>query len=216
MEINKLYQELRKATGYKPETALDPEMFNILELNNIMELLEIETRKEAAKIAGDSKPLKYASIVLKTQKTRPILQKAIIRDNLQCFTDSFILFELKKHITGLEVHTDENMIKNYPSFERLHPETNFIIKMSLNDLINDISVLKDDESILLKNDIDFKIKLKVKYIKIMYNVMQFKKDDIIEFNINTLNYGDCYVRPLVIKNDIGSCLLLPLRIIDNE
>jgi hypothetical protein len=210
MEAKKLYNELIEAVNYTKNEVINESSISTIKLLKIIEYLEIESRKEAAKSAGDSKPLKYASALLKkSNKSRPILQKAIIRDGLQSFTDSYILFTLKNHITGLDMH-DEIDYERYPKFDRLIPETSLYFKKPLNELIEEIATLKDDDIYLLPNEFDYKIGLYVKHLKAMYNILRFKKDGIIEFGlIQTDNKN--YVRPLIVKNNDDTCLLLPVR-----
>jgi hypothetical protein len=211
MEAKRIYTDLINAFNYDKKEVLNPDSFHLIELLKIVEYLETETRKEAAKTAGDSKPLKYASIVLKNKsnKCRPILQKAIIRDGLQVFTDSFIAFKLQNHIEGLEMH-DQKDFENYPKLDKLFLPAQFTITKKFDDLIDELALLKDDDIYILKNDYGYKIGMYVKNIKIMYNVMRFKKGDIISFGIIE-SQSTSYTRPLFIDNNGDSCILLPIR-----
>lgn len=178
-----------------------------------IELLKNEVLKEEAKAAGSLKAATAINKILKNKATasRPILQKAVTRGGKVLFTDSYIAFELNKKLDGIDYH-DEETEKKYPSFERLWPECGGSFRIKLSKLIERAALLKNDDPVIIKDDEMMKVAVQKKYINIVASIMGFKKDDQIEFNYRAHNFsGGAYNKPLVIKNDLGRCLWVPIR-----
>jgi len=94
--------------------------FNGAKVLETIEFIRELIRKETAAETGESKRYNAAKKILsdKRMKNRPILQKAVIRDGFQTFTNSYVLFMLSDHIPGLLMHDAENDAR-YPVVSRL-------------------------------------------------------------------------------------------------
>lgn len=193
---------------------------------NVLEWLKDEIRKDIAKDNKDTNRLKYAMKVLKNKanKIRPILQKAIIRDNKQVFTDSYILFRMNKHISGLLLHNEKD-------FER-YPNIDNIIDLAKNNNKNSksfmVQELNERIAVMKKDDIfidlhlfdDNYIRFDKDKLSQAINVLGFRNKDTM-----TIYYSDngfessieldkgFNVKATYIKNDNDDeCILLPCRV----
>lgn len=208
MNYNELYQEVKNAINY------DRVEVDFYLINKLAETLKEKAINESAKEAGDGSRLKYAKVVLKTQKKsqRQILTKAIIRDSFQVFTDSFIGFRLSNHITGLDTHEIE---KNglYPDLER-------IIKMSKDNARNEItlnvldikqslSTIKNDGHIDIQIDDISKVRFQKKYLEVFLNVLGYNKNDD---NITLYYKNEISAFYSKEKNGSGDGIILPIRV----
>lgn len=203
MKFKKIYDELKEAIGHEKL------------LNDLLLKLEELTRKESAKESGGGELLRYntAKKILKgfTNKSRPILQKSIIRDNKQIFTDSYQLYVLKNHIIGLEAH-DSETIKNYPTIDRIIPETHKTLDLNIKELKKDMSVLSKNEMLHIKNE-DLHASLDPNMIKNVIKILQLKNNDTLKLgyveNINS--YQEPYLRPFKIELNDDVVIIMPYK-----
>ena len=193
---------------------------------NVLEWLKDEIRKDIAKDNKDTNRLKYAMKVLKNKasKSRPILQKAVIRDNKQVFTDSYILFRMNKHISGLLLH-DEKDFSRFPNIDN-------IIDLAKNNNENSksfmVQELNERIAVMKKDDIfidlhlfdDNYIRFDKDKLSQAINVLGFKNKDTmtVYYSNNGFESSDeldkgFNVRATYIKNDNDDeCILLPCRV----
>jgi hypothetical protein len=215
MKFKEIYDSLNECVEVKYQNKYCDEL-KIISNSKLLKLidnLKDEVLKEEAKEAGSLKVAAAIKKILKTKATasRPILQKAVIRDDKMLFTDGYIAFELDSKIEGVEIH-DVETEKRYPEFGRLWPECDKSFKLKLSDIIQKAALLKNDDGVIIKDDEVLKVAVQKKYINIVAAIMKIKKDDDIEFYYTTRNFsGGAYNKPLIIKNDFGRCLWLPIR-----
>lgn len=193
---------------------------------NVLEWLKDEIRKDIAKENKDTNRLKYATKVLKNKanKSRPILQKAVLKDDKQVFTDGYILFRMNKHISGLLLH-DENDFERYPNIENIKELAKNNNKNSKSFMVQELkqqlaTMKKSDEFIDLHLFDDNYIRFDKDKLSQAINVLGFKNKDTmtIYYNNNVfesseeLNKG-FNVRATYIKNEYDDeCILLPCRV----
>ena len=215
MKFKEIFDSLNECIEVKYQNKYCDEL-KIISNSKLLKLiddLKEEVLKEESEAAGTLKAATAIKKILKTKATasRPILQKAVIRDNKTLFTDSYIAFELNEKISGIEYH-DAEATKRYPEFARLWPECDKSFKLKLSDIIQKAALLKNDDGVIIKDDEVLKVAVQKKYINIVAAIMKIKKDDDIEFYYTTRNFsGGAYNKPLIIKNDFGRCLWLPIR-----
>jgi len=209
MNYNELYQSLNSAVNYFTCEVSFSEVIKLLDT------LKEKAINESAKEAGDSVRLKYAKKVLATNKKtlRQVLTKAIIRNEMQVFTDSYIGFRLSNHITGLETHEDENIVNNYPLLEkiiqRLLDDARFEMTLNILELKNKLAIIDKDGHI----DFDLSDIEKVRFQKknletFIYTLGYTKNTDNI-----TLKYKHGISAFYAVENNgSGDGIILPIRI----
>ena len=159
--------------------------------------------------------------ILKVQKARPILQKAVIRNNQLELTDSYrmIVFKDKNYIE-IPTHDAETTTK-YPSFDII------INNARLNDLeitlnIEDIrkkykiyKTLRKDEQLKPENIgyivyydelTNFKVNVGIDFLNSMLDIFSCEKNFKVKIN-SRYNY-----KPITFESDNILALLLPVRI----
>lgn len=219
MKSQALYQRLKAMDSHCFENGYEVPQVEYFLFTQLLAEIQKEAILEGAKEAGDTSRLKYASKVLKNKSNerRPILQKAVINSNdMQMFTDSYIGFRLSNHITGLEMH-DQNDFSKYPTLDRLmdlaKSDNRKTINYYVSDLKEKLALIDKDGTIDLSLHDDNMIRLQKKYLEIAIYTLGYKNDDIITFNykVNTEKYT-VYPLYIVEKNGSGDSIVLPLRV----
>lgn len=159
--------------------------------------------------------------ILKTPKTRQILQKAVIRNNQLELTDSYrmIVFKDKNYIE-IPVHDEENTAK-YPSFDQIinNAKINDLeITLNTEDIRNKYKIfktLKKEEKQKLENIgytvyydelTNFKVNVRIDFLNNMLDIFSCEKNFKVKIN-SRYNY-----KPITFESDNIFALLLPIRI----
>ena len=177
--------------------------FSILEK---LENLVIENIK-LDKVVETTSKTRYntANKVLKRHKgIRPVLEKVIIENGIQIFTDSYILFRLKNIIPELPEHKD---ISIYPKTDYIFNNArsyNSSIKYTCKDLKQ---LAKIDKIVEFKTNDGFKITVDSKLLLEVLIILDYKNKDIVEIFYS--NYS--IYKPLYFINNGDEGILLPLR-----
>jgi len=105
--------------------------FNPGKVDELIADLEYEIAKESAKVYKREDRLAAAFSVLRTPKTRPILQKAYMRNGRQLFTDSYVGFALADELIIPELPMNNPEV-TYPDLERAMPLETLVNECELN------------------------------------------------------------------------------------
>ena len=209
MNYNELYNEVKSAINY------DTCEVSFYAMIKLLDKLKEKAINESAKEAGDNIRLKHAKNILKTNKksSRQVLTKAIIRDDYQVFTDSYIGFRLSNHITGLDTHDDQNMINGYPKLENImkqsYDNAKYEITLNVLDIKNRLATVEKDGHIDIElNEIEKARFSKKNMEAIMYVLGYSKNDDNITLYYKN-NISAFYVKE---KNGDGDGIILPIRV----
>lgn len=178
----------------------------------LIEKIKNDIRLETASESNDKQRYQAAVKILndKRMKTRPILQKCVIRNGLQQFTNSYILVQLKKPIPGLEQH-DETETEKYPIFDKLiygsKSNNTFSETKKAIELKTLIKTSNKKAPLCVIENASFKIHIESDLLKIALDLLQFKNnDDVVMF------YKESYISPIYIENESGIALIIPMRV----
>lgn len=193
-------------------------MINENKLDELKEMLQQEIMLEGINNTSDKiRQQKIQKHFLKECKNRPVLQKYIIKDDKQYFTDSYFLVALveEDQIQSLKEYDLKND-GQYPELDYLinnQKKSNRIyFELQYNELINQIKLAKVNK----KETFDVYVEenrllvLGIKELEVFLLSMNFKKDDIIKVYTDTKN--NKLELGLNVYKDNGSYgLLLPCR-----
>ena len=206
MSYEKLYFELKEAYENLSVDCFRGDILKVVDKLKDLYLLETAKTNNQSKAFKDVMKL----LSVETCKRRPILQKAIIKENKQIFTNSYILFILNNHILNIPTHDDENMINGYPQIDNIMPECNNEITLNVNELKNDLLIHKKDESytIITSN----KKTLSFDPNNLLYCISILNINDTITIQYKERNDSDQITSTMKIKNDNGTCIIVAMRL----
>lgn len=184
-------------------------------LKQLKEKITLDIMQEENKLRGGNyKTVSNACMqILKRDKNRPILNKAIIRDNTLQLTDSYraVIFKKADYI-NLPLH-DEETTNHYPKLEPCFYKGDYELNFDMEKFEKDYKLyktltLKDRKDV--KNfayllDKNSKTYVDIEYLKIMLDIFCMEKEFKIFISslINT--------RPIYIESENIKAVLLPLR-----
>lgn len=187
-------------------------------IQQLLDELNRETMLEDIKnISEKARQTKIKKHMEKTCYLKPTLQKYIIDNNIQYFTDSYFMVALVEsdQVKSLIKHdtTKDSPYPNVKDYINTYKQYNaFDFTLNYNDIIKQINVNKANKNKTISLNIDDKhlLILTISELEVFLLAMNFKKDDIIKcytkLNNNKLTL------PININKENGSYgLLLPCR-----
>ena len=203
MKLQTIYNEL--SSVYNAMESRNDGIFKLLE--SIKESIKLETVKES----NQKDRYKAANLVLKNKasKSRPILQRAYIRDGYQLFTDSWIGFKLLNHIPELETNEPE---ASYPTLEKLITCVNMDSFIDLRvETIKDEMRFSNGECAIQLHD-GMTAFFESKNIKILLDVLGFKNDEMIRFRFKqSSTNGYCNYSLFYADRNGDEAVIIPLK-----
>lgn len=184
-------------------------------LKQLKEKITLDIMQEENKSRGGNyKTVSNACIqILKRDKYRPIINKAIIRDNTLQLTDGYraVIFKKADYI-NLPLH-DEETTDHYPKLEPLFYRGNIEIKIDKNKFETDYKLFKalpNKDKKEVKNFAyciceEMKTYVDIEYLKNMLDIFCMEK----EFKIFISSLFN--TRPIYIESENIKAVLLPLR-----
>lgn len=165
------------------------------------------------KVAETTSKTRYnaANKVLKRLKgSRPTLEKTVIRDGYQYFTDSYVAFKLKNAIPELPIIENESIYPNLDSIIDSIKE-NTAISFECEWLKKEIKISKDKITLTIPNS-DDKIIFNKNYLLEVLQILDFKNKDIVvmEFNNSKIKNNNL-VAPVKIRNNEDLAIIIPCR-----
>lgn len=199
-------------------------MINENRISELKEMLQHEIMLEGIKNTSDKlRQQKIQKHFLKECKSRPVLQKYIIKNDIQYFTDSYFLVALveEDQIQSLKEYNPEND-GQYPELDYLinnaKKSNRIYFELEYNELINQIKLAKANK----KETFDVYVEdnrllvLGIKELEVFLLSMNYKKNDTLKVYTDT-RYNKLEVGLNVYKDNGSYGLLLPCRQpIENE
>ena len=204
MKLQTIYNEL--SSVYNAMESRNDGIFKLLE--SIKESIKLETVKES----NQKDRYKAANLILKNKasKSRPILQKAYIRDGFQLFTDSFAAFKLLNHIPELDTNEPEASYPNMETLFNIAIQGDETVSLHVETLKRELKVSGSQIAIELSNGI--KAFFESKYIKIAIDILELKNDEFLKLRYRpSKNNGFANVSTFYCNHNGDEVLLLPLR-----
>lgn len=193
-------------------------MINENKISELKEMLQNEIMLEGINTTSDkTRQQKIQKHFLKECKSREVLQKYIIKDDIQYFTDSYFLVALVKEdqIQSLKEYDPKND-GNYPELDYLinnmKKANRIYFELEYNKLINQIKLAKANK----KETFDVYVEdnrllvLDIKELEVFLLSMNYKKDDILKVYTDTKN-NKLEVGLNVYKDNGSYGILLPCR-----
>ena len=183
-------------------------------LKQLKEKITLDIMQEENKSRGGNyKTVSNACMqVLKRDKCRPILNKAIIRDNTLQLTDSYraVIFKNSDYVS-LPLHDEETTCK-YPRLEPVFYRGNIEIKIDKNKFETDYKLFKalpNKDKKEVKNFAyciceEMKTYVDIEYLKNMLDIFSCEKDIIIYVSALSGN------KPILFESENIKAVLLPL------
>lgn len=158
--------------------------------------------------------------ILKVQKSRPILQKAVIRNGKLELTDGYRLVNFNKSdYVEIPTHNEEETSR-YPSFDILMRDTrknDIEITLDIEEIRNKYKIYKtlnkvDKEkfenlayNVYYDKDREYKIYASLEFLNNMLDIFSQEK----EFKVKVNSYYD--IKPILFESDNITAIILPIR-----
>lgn len=201
MTIQKLYEKFQECK-------------TVEDFQEVMKDLEDMASLEAAKEYGQGSQLSGAKAVLKEKfcKSRPILQKGVIIDGKQVFTDAYCAFVLKNHIVGLPMH-DPGVLQYYPNVLRFFHEWTHTYNVRVGMLKEQIGRLGKEIALELDLQDGHKVALDKKKIVNIIKVLGLKNNETINMGYKDIEESGYTNKAIIFwgRSLEDKALLLPLR-----
>lgn len=187
-----LLREFKESYDLNKLEQLEKMLIDSIKLDKVAETTSKTRYKEALKV------------LKKHNGSKPILEKTIIKDGYQIFTDGYVLFRLLDIIPELPELED---ISLYPKTEdilesgRSNPSTITFNCKELKQMININKVVE------FKVNDDMIIKVDSKLLLSVLIILNYKNNDMVDIYCSNINVN----KPIYFNNNGNEAILMPLR-----